>query len=89
VSNRHLGLKSPPPLSKINSLRGLPNGLFLSGFLFKTLYAFCIPIFDVACPAHLILHEFLTGIMNNSNYGAPHYSNIFDIQVLLGLGLDD
>jgi len=54
-------LSSYPPL-------GLPNCLFSSSFLTKTLYAFLLCSIRAICPTHLILLDFITQILLGEEY---------------------
>jgi hypothetical protein len=49
-------------------IRGLPNGLFLSGFPIKILYAYLISIMRATCSAHLILLDLITLIIFGEVY---------------------
>jgi hypothetical protein len=48
--------------------RGLPSGLFLSGFPAKIFYAFLISPMRATCPTHLTLHDFITLITFDEVY---------------------
>jgi len=47
---------------------GLPNGLFPSGFLTKTLYTPLLSPIHATCPAHLILLHFITRTIFGEKY---------------------
>ena len=47
---------------------GLPSGLFLSGFSTKTLYTPLSSPICAKCPAHLILHDFITRTILGEEY---------------------
>jgi hypothetical protein len=64
---------TPSCLSKIDVLSthlrlGLPSGLFPSGFLTKTLYAFLFSPNRATCPAHFILFNLIFLIIFGKDY---------------------
>jgi len=64
--------------------RGVPSGVFPSGFCTKTLYAFLISTVRVIWPAHLILLDLITLTISDKSYRSWN-SKLLYIQIMLTL----